>query len=190
MAQSFFKCQRLHRDFALRNFRGGDFSGTPCISISRLVMMLTTIGQQILFLQNNNIMLKTGFCQKCRETIKDEMKVKGNHRYWKCKECKLKTSMKYGTILYQSTIKLISSILLAYCFTERNRNHSQTSNEASLPQENYKDRTLSSTTIRRWYNFFSWICVNDYRKTRTKIGGEGVKLEGDKTMFGTDIEKL
>ena len=39
------------------------------------------------------------------------------------------------------------------------------------------------------YNFFSWISVNDYRKTRTKIGGEGVKLEGDKTMFGTDIEK-
>ena len=88
--------------------------------------------------------------------------------------------MKYGTILYQSTFKLISFILLAYCFTEQNRNHSQTINEASLPQENYMDRTLSSTTIRRWYNFFSWICVNDYRKTRTKIGGEGVKLEADK----------
>ena len=97
--------------------------------------------------------------------------------------------MTYGTILYQSTIKLIIYILLAYCFTERNRNHSQTSNEASLPQENYIDRTLSSTTIRRWYNFFSWICVHDYRKTRTKTGGEGVKLEGDKTMFGTDMEK-
>jgi hypothetical protein len=72
------------------------------------------------------------------------MKVKGNHRYWKCKECNVKTSMKYGTLLYQSNIKLMSFILLAYCFTERNRNHSQTSNDASLPQENYMDRTLSS----------------------------------------------
>ena len=161
----------------------------PFISISRFVAMLTTIGQQILFLQENNILPKTGFCQKCQETIKGEMKVKGNHRYWRCKECKVKTSMKYGTIFYQSNIKLISFILLAYCFTEQSRKHSQTSNEASLPQENYMDRTLSSTTIQRWYNFFSWICVKDYRKTRTKIGWEGVKLEGDKTMFGTDIEK-
>ena len=162
----------------------------PPISISRLVMMLTTIGQQILFLQDNNILPKTGFCQKCKETIKGDMKVKGNHRYWKCKPCNVKTSMKYGTILYQSNIKLMSFILLAYCFTERNRNHSQTSNEASLPQENYTDRTLSSTTIRRWYNFFTWICVKDYRKTRTKIGGKGVILEGDESMFGTDVEKM
>ena len=112
-------------------------------------MMLTTIGQQILFLQDNNILPKFGFFQKCQETIKGEMKVKGNHRYWKCKECKVKTSMKYGTIFSQSTIKIMSFILLAYCFTEQNRNHSQTSNEASLPQENYMDRTLSSTTIQR-----------------------------------------
>ena len=98
--------------------------------------------------------------------------------------------MKYGTIFYQSNIKHISFILLAYCFTERNRNHSQTSSEASLPQENYMDRTLSSTTIQRRYNFFSWICVKDYRKTRTKIGEEGVILEGDESMFGTDLEKV
>ena len=162
----------------------------PPISISRLMAMLTTIGQQILFLQENNILPKTGFCQKCQETIKGEMKVKGNHRYWKCKECKVKTSMKYGTIFYQSNIKLISFILLAYCFTERNIKHSQTSNEASLPQENYMDRTLRRRTIQRWYNFFSWICIDDYRKTRTKIGGEGVIIKGDESMFGTDLEKV
>ena len=52
------------------------------------------------------------------------------------------------------------------------------------------DRTLSSTTIQRWYNFFSWICINDYRKTRTNIGGEGVILKVDESMFGTDLEKM
>ena len=86
--------------------------------------------------------------------------------------------MKYGTILYQSNIKLMRFILLEYCFTEQNSNHSQTRNEASLPQENYINRTLS------------WICVKDYRKTRTKIGEEGVILEGDESMFGIDLEKM
>ena len=51
------------------------------------------------------------------------------------------------------------------------------------------DRTLS-TTIQRWYNFFSWICINNYRKARTKIGGEGVILKGDESMLGTDLEKV
>ena len=55
------------------------------------------------------------------------MKVKGNHRYWKCKACKVRASMKYGTILNQSNIKLLSFIHLAHCFTEQNKNYSQTS---------------------------------------------------------------
>ena len=156
----------------------------PAVSISRLVMMLTTMGQQISFLQTNDILPKRGFCQKCHEEIKGEMKVKGNHRYWKCKSCKVKTSLRYGTILYDAKIKLINFICLVYCFTEKNRTKCQISNEASLPQENYQDRTTSSRTILRWFKFFRWICVKDYRKTNTKLGGYGVILEGDESMFG------
>ena len=32
--------------------------------------------------------------------------------------------------------------------------------------------------------------MNKYRKRRTKIGGEGVILEGDESMFGRDLEKM
>ena len=107
------------------------------ISISQLVVMLKTIDQHKLFLQKKKILSKTGFCQKCHEKIKGDMIVKENHGYWKCKEFKVKTSMKFRTIKYPSNIKLIGFILLAYCFTDQNQIHCQTSNKASLPQENY-----------------------------------------------------
>ena len=32
--------------------------------------------------------------------------------------------------------------------------------------------------------------MNDYRQTRTKIGGEGMILKGDESIFGTDLEKM
>ena len=43
--------------------------------------MLTTIGHHKLFLQKKNILPKTVFCQKCHETLKCDMKVKGDH-WW------------------------------------------------------------------------------------------------------------
>ena len=68
------------------------------ISISRFVVILKTIGQYIMFLQEKNILPKSCFCQKGHETINGDMIVKGNHRYLKCQECKVKTSMKFRTI--------------------------------------------------------------------------------------------
>ena len=43
----------------------------------------------------------------------------------------------FNEIQNQSNIKLVSFIVFAYCFTEQNRIHCYTSNEASVPQENY-----------------------------------------------------
>ena len=51
-------------------------------------------------------------------------------------------------------------ILLAFCFTERNKTYAHTFNEASLPQEGYEDRTLSANTINRWYDSFSDVGEN------------------------------
>ena len=147
-------------------------------------MMLTTMGQQISFLQEHDILPKRGFCQQCHEEINGEMKVRGNNLFWKFKSCKVTTSLRYVTILYDAKLKLINYICLVYCFTAKNRTNCQISNKASLPQENYQDRTTSSRTILRWFKFFRWICVKDYRKTKTKLGGEGVILEGDESMFG------
>ena len=118
----------------------------PPVSISLFAMMLTTIGQQVTFLQDKNILPKTGLCRKCYATILGEYKVKKNERYWRCTKCNITTSLRFGTILYQTKLKLINFIMLVYCFTERNRTNAQTSNKASLPQENYKDITMLGTT--------------------------------------------
>ena len=90
----------------------------PPVSISLLAMMLTTIGQQVTFLQDKNILPKTGLCRKCYATILGEYKVKKNERYWRCTKCNITTSLRFGTILYQTKLKLINFIMLVYSFTK------------------------------------------------------------------------
>ena len=65
--------------------------------------------------------------------------------------------------------KLKNWILLAFCFTERNKSYAHTSNEASLPQEGYEDRMLLGTTINRWYRFFRKLCRNDFQRQGGRI---------------------
>ena len=118
------------------------------------------------------------------QVITGEWVVKGNGRYWRCKDCAVMTSCRYGTVLYQSKMKIKNWVLLAYCFTERHRTHASTVNEASLPQEGYVDRTLSTRTILRWFRYFRMLCRDDFKKNKSKIGGEGSILEGDESLFG------
>ena len=156
----------------------------PPISVGRLVLMLTTVGEQLMFLMKHDIISDNGLCHKCDQVITGEWVVKGNGRYWRCKDCAVMTSCRYGTVLYQSKMKIKNWVLLAYCFTERHRTHASTVNEASLPQEGYVDRTLSTRTILRWFRYFRMLCRDDFKKNKSKIGGEGSILEGDESLFG------
>ena len=102
----------------------------PPVSIGRLVLMLTTYAQQIAFLMEYDILPRIGMCHKCSNTISGEYKErKKNERVWWCLTCKVGTSIRFGTVLYKSKMKLKNWILLAYCFVERNRTYAQTSNE-------------------------------------------------------------
>ena len=94
------------------------------------------------------------------------------------------TSCRYGTVLYQSKMKIKNWVLLAYCFTERHQAHASTVNEASLPQEGYVDRTLSTRTILRWFRYFRMLCRDDFKKNKSKIGGEGYILGDGESLFG------
>ena len=156
----------------------------PPISVGRLVLMLTTVGEQLMFLMKHDIISDNGLCHKCDQVITGEWVVKGNGRYWRCKDCAVMTSCRYGTVLYQSKMKIKNWVLLAYCFTERHRTHASTVNEASLPQEGYVDRTLSTRTILRWFRYFRMLCRDDFKKNKSKIGGEGSILEDDESLFG------
>ena len=51
------------------------------ISIVRLVLMLTTVGQQYLFLQHHDIIPSTGVCHKCHQVIPGSPIVKGNNGF-------------------------------------------------------------------------------------------------------------
>ena len=154
--------------------------GGPPISVGRLALMLTTLGQQFMFLMEHDIISPTGVCHKCLQVITGNWIVKGNFRYWICVACKVVTSCRFGTVLYKSKMKLKNWVLLAYCFTKRNGTYAQTVNEASLPQEGYEDRSLSTRTINR---FFSMLCWQDIRKNKEKIGGVGTIIEGDESLL-------
>ena len=156
----------------------------PPISIVRLVLMLTTVGQQYLFLQQHDIIPSTGVCHKCHQVILGSPIVKGNERFWNCKKCKAVTTTRFGTVLYKSKMKLKNWILLAFCFTERNKSYAQTSNEASLPQEGYEDRTLSGTTMNRWYRFFRKLCRNDFQRQGGRICVTAQRALSEKFRLG------
>ena len=68
----------------------------PSVSIVRLVLMLTTVGQQYLFLQQHDIIPSTGVCHKCHQVILGSPIVKGNERFWNCKKCKAVTTTRFG----------------------------------------------------------------------------------------------
>ena len=87
-------------------------------------------------------------------------------------------------LIPESKMRIKNWVLLAYCFTERHRTHASTVNEVSLPQEGYVDRTLSTRTILRWFRYFRMLCRDDFKKNKSKIGGEGSILEGDESLFG------
>ena len=91
------------------------------VSIGALVLMLTTYGQQVAFLMQHDIIASSGVCQKCHKPISGDYKVKNNERYWFCGPCHTTTSLRYGTVLYHSKMKLSNFVIMAYCFTERNR---------------------------------------------------------------------
>ena len=85
----------------------------PPISVGRLVLMLTTVGEQLMFLMKHDIISDNGLCHKCDQVITGEWVVKGNGRYWRCKDCAVMTSCRYGTVLYQSKMKIKKWVLLA-----------------------------------------------------------------------------
>ena len=66
-------------------------------------------------------------------------------------KCILTTSLRFGTIIYKSRLKLIDFVMLVYCFTERNRTNAQTSNEAFLLKRTMK---TEQRVVSQWFMVF------------------------------------
>ena len=71
------------------------------------------------------------------------------------------TSLRLDPIFYKSKLKLINFVMTLYCLTEQNRTNVQINNKVSLPQENYKDTTRSSSTVIQYYYIY---CSMNIRK--------------------------
>ena len=102
-----------HNTFDMGGVRKWPLVEGPPISVGRLVLMLTTLGEQLLFLMQHDIISPTGVCHKCLQVITGEWIAKGNWRYWKCLDCKVVTSCRFGTVLYKSKLKIKNWVLLA-----------------------------------------------------------------------------
>ena len=90
------------------------------VSVGSLALMLTTVGRQVAFLMDHDILPKTGECGKCKNLLKGDHQVKENVRFWTCHSFKTTTSIRFDTVLYRSNVKNLNFILLAFCFTQRN----------------------------------------------------------------------
>ena len=47
----------------------------PPISVGRLVLMLTTVGEQLMFLMKHDIISDNGLCHKCDQAVTGEWKI-------------------------------------------------------------------------------------------------------------------
>ena len=164
----------------------------PPISVGRLVLMLTTVGEQLMFLMKHDIISDNGLCHKCDQVITGEWVVKGNGRYWRCKDCAVMTSCRYGTVLYQSKMKIKNWVLLAYCFTERHRTHASTVNEVSLPKEGYVDRTLIYQPGQSFGGLDTSECCVEMisRRTNQKSVGKDLFLKVTSPCLDNVVAKL
>jgi transposase-like protein len=154
------------------------------VSLGRLALLLVTATQQVEFLQKQDILPTVGTCHQCQGLIHSDYKVKGTKRYWICKDCKLTTSIRYGTVLYNSNMQLNRFVMMIYCFTERNKTYAQTINECCLPSEDYRDCSMSPSSVNKWFTYLRSLCCKDWYENLSKLGGEGFVIEMDESLFG------
>ena len=108
----------------------------------------------------------------------------GGEREWKILEMQRLCRHDVMSLWYCPLPEQNADQKLGSACDNRHRTHASTVNEASLPQEGYVDRTLSTRTILRWFRYFRMLCRDDFKKNKSKIGGEGSILEGDESLFG------
>ena len=95
------------------------------------------------------------------------------------------SSVRKGTVLSNSNLKLERFVLLMYSFITRSNTYEQILNEACLPTNaGFKECSMSFSTISKWFKYFTYICCKDYDESNHKIGGEEEIVEIDESLFG------
>jgi transposase-like protein len=154
------------------------------VSSGILAQKMLTLAATALLIQQMGIFPSEGECKGCEAVIVDEYKKSGNFFYWLCLECKMKTPLRYNTVLSNSNTRMDRFVLLMWNFCEKAKTYDQIVNDVCLPSDNYKDEMMSHETINKWNKYFRHIVCQEMKDQMDKIGGGNFIIEIDESMFG------
>ena len=153
-----------------------------------LAQLMVTLAATIQLLQNMGILPKGGVCRTCSGNTRPAWRRENTWVYWHCTLCRGaagKTGLRANTVLANSNIKLERFVILMWHFADRGKTYEQIKNAACLPSDlRYTENGMSSETIAKWNKYFRYICVQDYKKNKGKLGGIGEICEIDETLCG------
>ncbi|KAG0417724.1 hypothetical protein EQH57_0905 [Dictyocoela roeselum] len=129
----------------------------------------------IQFLQSMNLIPKSLKCKKCKKIMKI---VKYKHclsRYsWKCKyPCSLRRSIYDLSFFEECRIDLKKFIQLVYLYFHKDIG----------PKEATKELKISLTSYYFYKKKFETAIVKDYIINKPKLGGEGLEVQVDESLF-------
>ena len=152
-----------------------------------LAQLMVTVAATIHLLQDMGILPREGVCRTCSSTTGPAWRRRETWVYWHCTFCRgaaAKTGLRANTVLANSNLKLERFVILMWRFADRGKTYEQIKNAACLPSDpEYTEDGMSSETIAKWNQYFRYICVQDYKNNKSKLGGIGETMCG-KLKFG------
>ena len=157
----------------------------PLLRVSLALLALQCVDQNstVKLLINMKILAEVGCCSSCNCQLEKHY-TNGNYKYFHCRPCNTQSSILKNTALSNSNTKLRVFVFLMYMFTTNHRTYETVQTECCIPIPGYKDTTVSSQTINKWFSFFRHLCVQDAKKNVAKIGGPGHIVEMDEFLCG------
>ncbi|KAG0428492.1 hypothetical protein DMUE_5817 [Dictyocoela muelleri] len=129
----------------------------------------------IQFLQSINLIPKSMKCKKCRSSMKlMKYKICTSKFSWRCKKpCYKRRSIYDSSFFQECRIDLLKFIQLVYLFFYKDIG----------PSEAIKELRISLTTYYYYKKKFEYVIYMDYLLNKPKIGGEGIEVQVDESLF-------
>ena len=127
----------------------------------------------IRFLQQRGVLHNPRNCANCGGAMMLELRDKGDR--WSChvRGCRDEVGLRKGTWLESSNLPFRKVVLFLYCW----------SRELTSIEFSKRELGISSKTVVDWNNFIREVCANDLLANPPVIGGPGMDVEVDESLF-------